>query len=61
MTKKQKVTYMLKEIETIMHRLIDEKADEPFKIFDFLAITMDTFIKESKVPKPFLKIKIRDS
>jgi hypothetical protein len=58
MTKKEKVSYMLGEIEKIMHRLIDEKADEPFKVFEFLAITMDTFIKESQ--RPFMRIKIKD-
>lgn len=60
MTKKEKITYMLNEIEKIMHKLVDDKADEPFKVFELLAITMDTFIKESETPKPFLRIKIKD-
>lgn len=61
MNKKEKVTYMLSEIEKIMHRLIDEKADEPFKVFELLAITMDTFIEASQRPKPIMRIRIRDS
>lgn len=61
MNKKEKVSYMLGEIEKIMHKLIDEKADEPFKVFELLAITMDTFIKESERPKPMFRFKIRDS
>lgn len=61
MSKKEKVTYMLGEIEKIMHQLIDDKADEPFKVMELLAITMDTFIKESQTPKPFFRIRIKDS
>lgn len=61
MTKKERVSYMMRQIESIMHKLIDDGADEPFKMFDLLAITMDTFIKESQRPKPIMRFKISDS
>jgi hypothetical protein len=62
MTKKEKVTHMLKHIEEVMHKLIDEKSDEPFDMFDFLAITMDTIIKDRGYTKPKpQRFKFRDS
>lgn len=57
MTKKEKVSAMLKKIEVMMHGLIDNNVDGSMETFDFLAITMDTLIKEKQAPKP-LRFKI---
>lgn len=58
--KKIKVSIILKEIETMMHKMVDEKRDEPFNTFEFLAITMDELLKNRGVQKP-LRFRIRDS
>lgn len=50
--KKIKISIIMKEIEFMMHKMIDEKRDEPFNMFDFLSITMDTLIKQKNVEKP---------
>lgn len=49
MEKKQKISKMLKEIESLIHKMIDEKRDGPFTSFELLMITMDALLKESQV------------
>lgn len=49
MNKKQKISSMLKEIESLIHKMIDEKKDGPFNSFELLMITMDALIKENEV------------
>jgi len=48
MNKKEKISEMLKEVESLIHKMIDEKRDGPFNSFELLMITMDALIKESQ-------------
>lgn len=49
MDKKEKISKMLKEIEGLIHKMIDENKAGPFNSFELLMITMDALIKESQM------------
>lgn len=56
MDKKQKITKMLKDIERLLHKMIDEKRDGPFNAFELLMITMDTMITENEIKNSIEKV-----
>lgn len=49
MNKKERVSKYLKEMESLIHKIIDEKKDQSFTSFDLIMLTVNTLIKEKEL------------
>jgi len=47
--KKEQVSIYLKQMESLIHKIIDDGKDQEFSAFELILLTIDTLLEEKKL------------